>query len=344
MKGRLLMLMVIPVLLLGCGTGKKQVNGDGAINFIFETDMGNDVDDALALDMIYKYHEAGKINLLAICLNKEGSASGEYIDIMNTWYGHPDIPIGIISDGADCDNDGVNYAKAVVNIKDNDGKPLFPRTLKEYDNLPEAVQLYRKVLSEVPDKSVVIASVGFSTNLARLLQTGPDKYSKLDGKALVEKKVKTLVTMAGNITELDHHEYNIVKDIPAAQVVFGQWPTPIVTSPFELGRQIKYPATSIENDFSWAGPHPVVEGYKAYMPMPYDRDTWDLTAVLYAVEGDKWFSVSEPGEIKVTDEGSTIFSPSSEGSRRYLSVDTNQAEAIKNHFVEIITAPPANKR
>ena len=50
------MLMVIPVLLLGCGTGKKQVNGDGAINFIFETDMGNDVDDALALDMIYKYH------------------------------------------------------------------------------------------------------------------------------------------------------------------------------------------------------------------------------------------------------------------------------------------------
>ena len=190
----------------------------------------------------------------------------------------------------------------------------------------------------------MIASVGFSTNLARLLQTGPDKYSKLDGKALVEKKVKTLVTMAGNITELEHHEYNIVKDIPAAQIVFGQWPTPIVTSPFELGRQIKYPATSIENDFSWAGPHPVVEGYKAYMPMPYDRDTWDLTAVLYAVEGDKWFSVSEPGEIKVTDEGSTIFSPSSEGSRRYLSVDTNQAEAIKNHFVEIITAPPANKR
>ena len=87
-----------------------------------------------------------------------------------------------------------------------------------------------------------------------------------------------------------------------------------------------------------------MEGYKAYMPMPYDRDTWDLTAVLYAVEGDKWFSVSEPGEIKVTDEGSTIFSPSSEGSRRYLSVDTNQAEAIKNHFVEIISAPPANKR
>ena len=203
MKGRLLMLIMIPMLLFGCGTGKKRAEGDGAINFIFETDMGNDVDDALALDMIYKYHEAGKINLLAICLNKEGSASGEYIDIMNTWYGHPDIPIGIIHDGADCENDGVNYAKAVVNMKDQAGKPLFPRTLTDYDNLPESVQLYRRILSEVPDKSVVIASVGFSTNLARLLQTGPDKYSKLDGKALVEKKVKTLVTMAGNITELE---------------------------------------------------------------------------------------------------------------------------------------------
>ena len=38
-------------------------------NIIFETDMGNDVDDALAIDMLYKYHSSGQINLMAVMLN-----------------------------------------------------------------------------------------------------------------------------------------------------------------------------------------------------------------------------------------------------------------------------------
>lgn len=33
--------------------------------------MGNDIDDALALDMLYKYIENGQINLLAIPTSKK---------------------------------------------------------------------------------------------------------------------------------------------------------------------------------------------------------------------------------------------------------------------------------
>lgn len=335
---KVFMLTVLAVLVLA---GCSRTSG---VNLIMETDIGNDVDDALAMDMLYKYHESGKINLLAVCVNKEGAAPGEFVDIMNTWYGHPDIPIGIIRQGAFCENDGINYAKAVVNLKGDDGKPLFARTLKEYDSLLEAPELYRKILSKAKDKSVTIASVGFSTNLARLLETGPDKYSKLDGKALVEKKVKLLVTMAGQVSNPEYREYNVVRDVPAAKKVFSEWPTPIVTSPFDVGCAVKYPATSIENDFGWAGPHPMVEAYKAYAQMPYDRETWDPTAVLYAVEGDKWFKVSEPGLIEVTDEGGTIFTPDPKGTRRYLEVDKAQADAIRSHFIEMITSKPANKR
>ncbi len=341
MRRTLLILALIPLFALGCGNNKEV---DRNINLIMETDIGNDVDDALALDLLYKYQDAGIINLLAICINKEGPAPAEFSDIMNTWYGYPDIPIGIIRKGAFCENDGVNYAKAVVNLKDDNGNQLFARTLKEYESLPEAVELYRKILSKAKDNSVTIASVGFSTNLARLLETGPDSYSKLDGKALVSKKVKLLVTMAGQMSDPEFHEYNIVRDIPAAQKVFSEWPTPIVTSPFDVGCAVKYPATSIENDFGWARPHPMTEAYKAYMPMPYDRETWDPTAVLYAVEGDKWFSVSEPGVIKVTDEGGTIFTPDPDGTRRYLTVDKSQAEAIKDYFIKVITTPPANRK
>ena len=194
------------------------------------------------------------------------------------------------------------------------------------------------------DSSVTIASVGFSTNLARLLETTADKYSELSGKELVARKVRLLVTMAGNFEDANNHEYNVDKDIPAAKTVFEEWPTPIVTSPFELGIKVQYPATSIENDFGWAGPHPVVEAYKAYMKMPYDRPTWDPTAVLYAVEGESWFKVSEPGFITVTDEGSTYFTPDENGTRKYLMVDDAQAKAILDHFVSIVTSVPQKRK
>lgn len=334
MKRVLILLALVSILFAGCRR---------PVNLIMETDIGNDVDDAIAMDLLYKYVDAGKINLLATCINKEGTAPGEFVDILNTWYGHPDIPIGIIHEGADCETDAINYAQAVVQMKDKDDKPAFKRTLKDYSNLPEAHILYRKLLSKAADKSVVIASVGFSTNLSRLLESPADEYSKLTGKELVAKKVKLLVTMAGNFVDQKHNEYNVVKDIPAAKAVFGEWPTPVVTSPFELGIQVTYPATSIENDFGWAGLHPMVEAYKAYQKMPYDRPTWDPTAVLFAVEGEKWFTVSEPGFIKVTDEGSTFFTPDEKGTRRYLTVSPEQAESIRAHFVEVVTSKPANK-
>ncbi len=310
------------------------------LNVIFETDLGNDVDDAMALDLLYKYVESGKVNLLAIMINKDGTAPAEYADILNTWYGHG-IPIGRIRNGADCENDGVNYAKAVVMMKDSTGNPLFERSGIDYEALPDAHVLYRKILAGLPDKSVKIVSVGFSTNLSRLLDSGPDEYSPLNGKDLVARKVISLNTMAGDFRENPSKEYNVLKDIPACQNVFANWPGEIVTSPFEVGIAILYPGDSIQNDLDWGFPHPMAEGYKSYMKMPYDRPTWDLTAVLYAVEGGDWFTMSGPGMITVNDDGTTSFTPSVYGKHRYFTVTEEQAEAVKARFIDLITTRPA---
>ena len=76
---------------VSCGTAVQQ--DDDRIKVILETDIGNDVDDALALDMLHKYIDDGTVDVLAIMINKNGEAPAEFTDIMNTWYGHPDIPI-----------------------------------------------------------------------------------------------------------------------------------------------------------------------------------------------------------------------------------------------------------
>ncbi len=332
------------IALYGC-ISKDQQNAQivsDAQKIIFETDIGNDVDDALALDMLYKYMDAGDIDLLGIMINKEGVYSPEYTDIMNTWYGYPDVPIGIVLNGADCENDATNYAKCVSLMEDEYGSPLFHRSLKDDSKLPEAHVLYRKILAKQPDHSVTIVSVGFSTNLARLLDTPADDISPLTGKELVVSKVKLLCTMAGCFNNPDLFEYNIVKDIPSAKKVFAEWPTPVVTSPFEVGIAINYPATSIENDFKWALAHPMVEAYKCYLEMPYDRPTWDLTSVLYSVEGSSYFSISPAGKIDVTDKGATTFTVDENGNRYYLMVDSVQAQNIKHHFIGLINRQPAN--
>ncbi|WP_330941602.1 nucleoside hydrolase [Bacteroides sp. MSB163] len=345
-KNKLYLLGLFLLTLSSCTSSGKQQKTEVASNaekIILETDIGNDVDDALALDMLYKYLDAGDIDLLGIMINKEGTYPAEYTDIMNTWYGYPQIPIGILHNGADCENDATNYAKAVCLIQDENSKPAFKRSLKGgYDQLPEAPALYRKLLAQQPDSSVTIISVGFSTNLARLLDTPADEYSSLTGKELVAKKVKLLCTMAGCFNNPELYEYNVVKDIPAAKKVFTEWPTTLVTSPFEVGIAINYPATSIENDFQWAPIHPMVEAYKSYQKMPYDRPTWDLTSVLYSVEGPSYFTVSPAGKINVTDKGATEFTPDATGNRYYLTVDAAQAENIKQHFVKLISKQPAH--
>jgi len=327
-----------------CGCGGQKVD-EGPARVIFETDLGNDVDDVLAMDMLYKYADQGKIDLLAVMLNKVEHGALEFADVLREWYGYPDLPIGNIKEGADCSTDSKNYAEHVSQLKDSTGAPLFKGTGKDLSQTPLAVDLYRQILAEQPDASVTIVSVGFSTNLARLLDTPADEYSDLTGRELVARKVKALVTMAGCLLNDHTPEYNVMKDVPSAKKVFAEWPGKIVTSPFELGREIVYPASSIENDFGWAPLHPLVEAYKCYRPMPYDQMTWDLTSVLYGVEGDKdgsYFKVEGPGRIEVTDGAGMVYTADPKGDRYYLVADGPQGTNILNRFKELITSKPAS--
>ncbi|MCQ2142801.1 MAG: nucleoside hydrolase [Bacteroidales bacterium] len=309
---------------------------------IFDTDQGNDVDDVLALDVLNKLVDEGKIDVLAITLNKEGRGPVEFVDIMQTFYGHTDIPIGKITDGRFDPNDtSVNYAQFVADMKDEAGNPLFPRSIEDHDALPESYLLYRKALAGAKDHSVTIASVGFFTNLKRLYDSPADEFSPLTGRELVARKVKELVVVAGVFSNPELHEYNVYVDVPSAKTILEEWPTPVVVSPWELGINVLYPGANIDVDHAWAGRHPLAEAYKCYLPMPFDRPMWDDTAVLFAAGEEDWFTISPYGTIEVTPEGSTLFTEDPNGTRRHISVTPEQAAALRDYLVAKIARKPA---
>ena len=307
---------------------------DEKISLIFDTDLGNDVDDAIALAMLYRYADDGIADIQAIGLSKEGEGPAYCLDLFNHWYCHQDTPIGVIHNAAVCGNEDSNYAKTLSQMTQMGGRSLYPRDKSiDYKDLPVAVDVYRKVLSRAEDSSVVMVVVGFATNLARLLETGADEYSELSGRELVSRKVKSLVVMAGSFDGTIHSEYNVKLDINSYKITVSQWPTDITFVPFELGKQVLYPASSIENGYREG--HPLAAAYHNYLEMPYDRPCWDPTALLYAVEGDELFNVSERGTVTVADDGETIFTPHKDGRHRYVSVNSENAEKMTARIISL---------
>lgn len=312
------------------------------VPIVFDTDIGNDIDDALALGVIHALQSRGECELLAVTISKDNRHSAPFVDLVNTFYGRPEIPIGIVRDGKTPED--ARYTREPVEAL-RDGRPRWPRAVAEGQPREDAVRLLRKTLAGQPDHSVALVVVGFSTNVARLLDSPPDDLSPLGGRALCEQKCRLLSMMAGMFSARDRHkEYNVYIDLPAARKVFAEWPGEIVASGYEVGAAVKYPATSIERDFNWTADHPLKAAYELYQKMPYDRETWDLTSVLFAVRPDRgYFGLSPAGTITVNAAEITQFEESGAGRQRYLTLTPDQAVRVQEALMLLASQPVAGR-
>src|SRR5271156_5517031 len=81
------------------------------LDVILDTDMGNDVDDPLALAMLHAFESRGEVKLLAVTVSKGNPWAAEYVRMVNEFYGRGAIPVGLVRDGKTAD-DG-RYVRAV---------------------------------------------------------------------------------------------------------------------------------------------------------------------------------------------------------------------------------------
>jgi len=316
-----------------------------APGLIYDTDICGDCDDVLALGMIHALQSRGACKLLAVTVSVDNDLAAPFVDAVNTFYGRGDIPIGVVGKGGVVEQ---SRYLGLVEQKELDGSFRYPHDLLSGKDAPPATQVLRKVLAAQPDRSVVIAQVGFSTNLARLLDSGPDEYSPLAGIDLVHRKVKLLSLMAGAFQPIDgnqsYREYNVMRDIPSCQALAERWPSPMVFSGFEIGNALPYPARSIERDYGYVPHHPLAEAYIHYIPPPHNRPTWDLTAVLFAVLGDRgYFDISPRGRATINKDGSCRFEETPLGSHAYLILRPEQQPRVLEALVQLSSQPPQSR-
>jgi len=270
---------------------------------IFDSDMGPDYDDVGAITLLHAFADSGYVKILATIASTKYEGVAAVFDVLNTYFKRPDILIGVPKGKALELKDSQHWTDTLL--------LNYPHSIKKNEEALDAMNAYRRLLAGQPDRSVTIITVGFLTNLADLLQSGPDKYSKLNGKDLVAQKVKQLVCMAGGFPS--GNEFNVRMDPTASKRVFENWPTPILFSGVEIGFTIVTGLPLINNRSIKRSP--VKDVYRICIPLSQQdtagRMSWDQTAVLIAVKGYRpWWNI-EPGKMLVADNGSNSWSKKS---------------------------------
>jgi len=319
-------LLVIPFFLLTFFTAASQRIQKKVVRVILDTDIGPDYDDVGALAVLHALADKGEVIPLAIMASNKNQLVAPTIDLLNTYFGRSDLPIGAVK-GSGADIGAWQKWPEMLLAK-------YPHTLNSTSDAPDALTLYRKILQNEPDNSVTIVSIGFLTNLSNLLNSNSDKYSDLSGHDLIKRKVKKLVSMAGEFPE--GREYNLLTDSAASSNVFNNWPTPVIFSGFEIGKNIKT-GLGLVNDVSIKGP--VKDVFAFCMPKAKEdkagRMSWDETTVLVAIRGAKPYFGLERGQIEIQG-GNNSWKPDKNGSQYYLTkaLPENEVAAIIESYMK----------
>lgn len=299
-----------------------------AEKIILDTDFGNDCDDTGALAILHQMAYNGEAEILATMYPMTDEFGASAIDAVNTYYGKPNIPVGAYKGSYEYKGKHNDYYNSLLTNN-------FPNDLKSGKNTPDAVMLYRRILASQPDKSVTIVVVGPQRLVADLLLSQPDSLSKLDGMALVKKKVKQLVTMGAQYPK--GHEWNIKLSPDAAKLVAEKWPTTVVYSGFEIGAPIMT-GERLVTETPETNPVRAAFATNPDLDEKKNRHSWDETAVLFAVRGVKDYWNIGQGTIQIADDGKNNWVAGGK-SRKYL-IAKKPVPEMKKIIEDMMVAPP----
>jgi inosine-uridine nucleoside N-ribohydrolase len=314
------------------------------VKIIVDTDMATDCDDAGALAVLHALADNGECKILATVVSSKNRWSVPTVNVINTYYGRPGLPIGAVKGpGVQVDS---RYTQQLAQE--------FPHAIQTDDDVPDSVQVYRDVLERQPDQSVVVATIGYLTNLKGLLQLPADS-GHVSGLELARKKVKTWVCMGGNFIgspardDLKLGNVNFQRDAASAFYTINHWPGPIVF----VGREVASVPSGVtvgQNLVNTAADNPVRQAYFHYFNGTIkSRHVADLATVLYAVRGlrDYW-DIQDKGYMDLKPDMTFEWKFDQDKNQAYLLKKKPGGQSNDSHIEEVLDKllcqPPASAR
>ena len=304
------------------------------VGIVFDSDLGNGVDAALALALLYGLEGKGEARLVSNSTSMSSLKSAAFADVLARFYAGPPPPIGMAGNGNLAGDTAV--LKAVLEKTTADGTPSYSHGINKLNDTADPVALIRNAMTAQYDENCIVVLAGPATDLVKVMDLP-------GGLELIRRKVKLLALAAGSYPD-GRADLRVKDDAAAAKRLLTEWPTPIVAAGTEVGDGLPFLGSSIEKDFAWAPAHPIVDAYRAFRSMPYDAPAPALAAVLYAVRPDGYFKLSAPGMIGVLEDGRTRFTPAAEGPHRYLAIDPAQKERVVQTYAELASARPVPRQ
>ena len=285
---------------------------------ILDTDICTDCDDCGALAVLFYYCKKNNIKVGAVINNVDNLMGCSAIDAVASYYKYP-VAIGITGDKGFQAEAESRYSRQ---ISQQFSENYRNGTLTVHPSL----ELYKEVLKNAADKSVVIITVGFLNTAAEILAAEPQLFAD---------KVRCVVSMAGNFVNPAHNEFNLAMQIPAAQAFYHTCPVPVFFHGFEIG-------ISFRTGFAALDPaNPVSVAYELYNK-GYNY-SFDPAAVDFAFRGvcEDW-ALSEPINVHINDNATVSFTTDDTGLQTYVKfADEGACERVRLLLNKIYAAPVA---
>src|SRR5678809_850340 len=81
---------------------------------IFDSDMGPDYDDVGAITLLHAYADSGYINILATVASTKYDGVAAVMNVFNTYFSRPGIPIGIPKQNGSTLRDGQHWTDTLI--------------------------------------------------------------------------------------------------------------------------------------------------------------------------------------------------------------------------------------
>lgn len=358
---------LITALVFNCTLPAPARGETSPVSIVYDTDIEYDVDDTIGLAVLHALQARREIDLAAVTIVGNTKFGPPFVDAVNHFYGQQVIPIGFAQNPYDRSGTvrkwmksesflWLDFLASTADRRNADGSYVYPHAITVDSKIPAAVDVLRRALAERPDGSVILNGQGPLTNIAALLQSGPDQLSPLDGRELIKRKVRYLVQVGGYFgaeQPPSEGEFNLQMNMNAAQAVIDGWPTKIIWNGAELGPDNPTPGKHFLMDYGLD--NPIAEAYNRFhlfsliqdvkkgvdVKWPYARASWASAAALYAARPDRdYFTLSEPGDLTLLPEGHVRFMKNPNGRHRFLSWNEAQKLRALEAILLLASQPP----